>query len=160
LLGSKCEFLSVRSVADALSAPAIRAWPSAEPDRDRVTTNQGETVLVLDMELASNPGEVPLQEWLEGVPTQPGLAGLVEGSQTVSRVIVALFELRVVLPQNAVLHHGLGDVSADDAKILALELLGSAPAADSDDLLDADVEEVLQELVQCMIRVATANDER
>jgi hypothetical protein len=86
---------------------------------------------------------VPQQKVPETFPAELGLARLVERLQAVPGALEALLNLRVVLAENAVLDRGLGHVPAHDAQVLAFELLGAALAADADDLVDADVEEVL-----------------
>jgi hypothetical protein len=82
----------------------------------------------------------------------------VERFQGVPGVLEALVHSRVVLTKNAVLYRGLGCVSAHDPEILAFELLRAALASDADDFLDTDVKEMLQELVQCVVCVASARD--
>jgi hypothetical protein len=89
LLGSKRELLNVPFVTDG------RTLSSSQPHRYRVTANQDETILVLDLglELSCDSWIVPGQEVSDDVPVKSVFASLMEERQTVFGVFVALLEL-------------------------------------------------------------------
>ncbi len=111
--------------------------------------------MVLGSKLVRNSRVVPNQELSEQVPAEVGLASHVKGFEAVPCIFQTLLNLGVRLTKNSVLNRGLGNAFAHNSEVLAFELLGAALTPDSNYLVDADVQEMLQELVQGVICVAT-----
>ena len=78
-----------------------------------------------------------------------------KGFEAVPCIFQTLIDFRVCLPENSILNRGLGNLFAHNSEVLAFKLLGAALTPDSNYPFDADVQEMLQELVQCVICVAT-----
>lgn len=77
--------------------------------------------------------------------------------QCSTRNLRGLIEFVESLAENLELYRRFLGLRADNTKILPLELLSFASASDSDNLRDTDSEEVLEELVQCVVCVAAGN---
>jgi hypothetical protein len=150
LLGSTHKPLNVAWVSEG------RTRSSSQPDRHRVTANQDEAILILGLKLSCDSWILARQEVSDVVPAESGLASLIEGPQTVFGVFVALLKVGVILAQNPIFHGCLSNAPAHDAEIFAFKLLSPALAANPNDLVNTDVKEVLQKLVQGVVRVASA----
>ena len=110
--------------------------------------------MVLGSKLVRNSWVVPNQELSEQVPAEVGLASHVKGFEAVPCIFQTLINLGVRLAKNSALNRRLGDAFAHNSQVLALKLLGAALTPDSNYLANADVQEMLQELVQGVICVA------
>ena len=110
--------------------------------------------MVLGPKLARNFRVAPSQELSKKFPAEVSLASNVKGLEAIPCILQTVVDLGVRLAENLSFNYSLGTVSAHNSEVLAVKLLSAALAPNSNDLLDTNVQEMLQELVQGVICVA------
>ena len=113
--------------------------------------------MFLGPKLVRDSRVVPNQELPEKDPAGVGLASRVKGFEVIPCIFQTLINPGVRSAEDPAFNRGSGNAFAHYSEVLPLELLGAALTPDSNHLINADVQEMLQELVQGVICVAAIN---